>query len=286
MYHELVETHHYMIFLATYRVSQDHLEMFFCKIRSMNGFNDNPPAQQFISAYRKLLHQSDCSISGRANVISRGTSNVLTVSSGTKRCASLEEDVAKFTNQIVCPEEVTTSSQPNNDLEELFELELLENNVYLSDDVQDVGVCYIANIIERRLTTSDQINCMFCSKVFASNDKVDNRACVSTHLGRPCISTYQLCKLTDKTLEVYVNSGPNFQQKVYLKVLSALNWDTIFPEFFEPEHDPDHKHFIVKFIIDEYIKKKCAYIVKQKTISLQKKYNRNRLRKIAHYKHL
>lgn len=286
MYEELVEKHHYMIFLATYRMSQDHLEMFFCKIRSMNGFNDNPMAQQFISAYRKLLLQSDVSISGCANVLRRGTSNVLIVTSGSKRLANLEEDVAKHSNQIVRHEEVTPSSQSNEDLLELFELELLEDNAYLSDNMQDVGVCYIANIIERRLTTCEQIHCKFCLQVFAINKKVDNKSCVNIHLGKPCISTYQLCKLTDRVLKMYINTGTKFKEKIYLEVLNALNWNSIFPEFFEPDHDSDHKHFLIKFIIDEYINKKCAYVAKQKTISLQKKYNRNRLRKMTHFSHL
>lgn len=286
IYQELVENHHYMVFLATYRMSQDHLEMFFSKIRSMNGFNDNPSAQQFISAYRKLLHQSDVSISGCANVISRGTSNVLTVTSGAKRLAKLRDDVEEHADQVVHHKAVMPSLQSNEDLHELFELELLENNDYLSDNMQGVGVCYISNIIERRLTTSDQINCKFCPEVFVINEKVDLKACVSIHLGRPCVSTYHLCRLTDRVLRVYINTGPKFKEMVYVKVLNALDWNSIFPIFFEPQHNPDHKHFLVKFIIDEYINKKCAYIAKQKTISLQKKYNRNRLRKIAHNQYL
>lgn len=286
MYHELVDEHHYMLFLATYRLSQDHVEMFFGKIRSMNGFNENPMSPQFISAYRKLSYQSDVSISDRANVIERGASNVLTITSGAKRLTSLEEDVMEHIIHDDNQEKVPPYIDPKDDLDEFFELQLLENNDFLSDNMLDVGVCYMSNIIERRLTTCDQINCRFCPQVFVVNDKVENKACVSTHLGKPCLSTYQLCKITDKMLKIYINSGLKFHQKVYLKVLSILDWKSIFPKFFEPEHDSAHKNFLVKFIIDEYIKKKCAYIAKQTTISLQKKYNRNRLRKIAHFSHL
>lgn len=286
IYQELVEDHHYMIFLATYRMSQDHVEMFFCKIRSMNGYNENPMSQQFVSAYRKLLHQFDVSISGRANVISRGTSNVLTVTSGAKRIGSLEEDMAQHSQQTNHHEEVDSLSQLDEDSHELFELELILNNDYLSDNLQDVGVCYLSNIIERRLTTCKYINCKFCAEVFVINAKMDEKACVTTHLGRPCVSTYQLCKLTDRVLKMYVNTGPKFKEQVYLKVLGAIEWNLIFPEFFEPHHDINHKHFLIKFIIDEYINKKCAYLAKQKTISSHKRYTRNSLRKLAHNKHL
>lgn len=80
MYRELVEEKHWLRCLATYRFSQDHLEMHFGKIRTLNGHNDNPNAQQFCSAYRKLLFEADMVLSDRSNVETRCTSNVLTVS--------------------------------------------------------------------------------------------------------------------------------------------------------------------------------------------------------------
>ena len=41
--------------LLTYRMSQDHIESFFSKIRSMGGFNNNPSAGQFLAAYKRVL---------------------------------------------------------------------------------------------------------------------------------------------------------------------------------------------------------------------------------------
>lgn len=287
MYHDLVEKHHYMLFFASYRMSQDHLEMFFCKIRSMNGYNENPMSQQFVSAYRKLLNNSDVSISDRANIIQMKTSNVLTVSSGARKIGSLIEDVTEYPDESFRLKEVDLTQQRIDEEEELLlDLELLQCSDYLSDNLRDVGVCYVSNLIERRLITCKHVNCEFCPKVFIVNEKMNQNACVSVHLGRPCVSTYQLCKLTDRTLKVYVNTGPNFKNKVYLNVLNALDWNSVFPKFFEPEHDPDHKHFLVKFIIDEYINKKCAFLAKQKSVQSHQRYRRNNLRKLAHFKNL
>lgn len=42
-------------YVLTYKMSQDHLELFFCAVRSAGGFNNNPTARQFCSIYRKLL---------------------------------------------------------------------------------------------------------------------------------------------------------------------------------------------------------------------------------------
>ncbi|CAG9136031.1 unnamed protein product [Plutella xylostella] len=42
-------------YLTTYRLSQDHIELFFGSIRMHGGHNDNPNARQFKGIYRKLL---------------------------------------------------------------------------------------------------------------------------------------------------------------------------------------------------------------------------------------
>jgi hypothetical protein len=46
---------HGLTYLLTYKLSQDYLEKFFSAIRSREGFNNNPNALQFKSAYKRLL---------------------------------------------------------------------------------------------------------------------------------------------------------------------------------------------------------------------------------------
>lgn len=58
MFSEYVEEKEYISSMPTYPFSQDHLEIRFGKIRSLNGFNDNPTVQQFSAASRKLLANS------------------------------------------------------------------------------------------------------------------------------------------------------------------------------------------------------------------------------------
>jgi len=42
-------------YILSYKLSQDHVKMFFALIRRMNGFTNNPTTIQFQSAYKKLL---------------------------------------------------------------------------------------------------------------------------------------------------------------------------------------------------------------------------------------
>ena len=48
-------------FFMTYKLSQDNLELFFGKIRSHLGWNNNPTCRQFAAAYKKLLMHNDIS---------------------------------------------------------------------------------------------------------------------------------------------------------------------------------------------------------------------------------
>jgi hypothetical protein len=44
-----------LLFLLTYKASQDHVELFFCALRSRLGANNNPSTGEFKSAYKRLL---------------------------------------------------------------------------------------------------------------------------------------------------------------------------------------------------------------------------------------
>lgn len=56
-------------FLLTYKICQDHLEMFFSAIRSKGGFNNNPTPSQFEAAYKRLLIHNELKTSEEANCL-------------------------------------------------------------------------------------------------------------------------------------------------------------------------------------------------------------------------
>ncbi|KAG0426164.1 hypothetical protein HPB47_026710 [Ixodes persulcatus] len=55
-------------YIGTYRLSQDHLELFFSCVRQRGGWNNNPSAAQFRYAYRSLLVNADVQAPATANV--------------------------------------------------------------------------------------------------------------------------------------------------------------------------------------------------------------------------
>ena len=55
-------------YLLTYKLSQDHLEMFFSCVRARGGFNNNPNSLQLKYAFRKILLHHTIASSDKANV--------------------------------------------------------------------------------------------------------------------------------------------------------------------------------------------------------------------------
>lgn len=265
-----------MPFLATYRLSQDHLEMFFGKIRSMHGCNDNPTVIQLSAALKKLLFKCDVLISSSSNVSMFGcSSNVLTVSS---RRAQLHDDFAGYVQTD------SNKSIPNDD-EEASVLSELDRNAHLTELTNDAGIAFVASSIENRVLSCGNISCYMCQLVLTENEKVDVKLCITAGR-RPCKSTFQLCKLADTAIKAtsQCNSQANFKQRIYLYVLGNINLSSLYPLYnFDEDHDEDHKNYIVKHIVDEYTRIKCTHNAKMKTINMHPKYYRSLNTKSIHF---
>jgi len=76
-----------MSYLLSYKISQDHIEVFFSAMRSRGGFNNNPNAIQFRSAYKRLLVRHEISGSAYGNCTLLDNSIILFVSANKRNNA-------------------------------------------------------------------------------------------------------------------------------------------------------------------------------------------------------
>lgn len=67
MYTEYVEEKQCMLYIQTYNLLQDIIEMLFGRIRGCGGFNNNPNVQQFQGAYRKVQCNMKLDLSAKSN---------------------------------------------------------------------------------------------------------------------------------------------------------------------------------------------------------------------------
>lgn len=186
-----VEEKSLLSIFATYRISQDHIEIYFGKIRASNGCNDNPNQQQFEAAYRKMSHQSDIMISKAANIeiVDQETSptenldgiisNILVVSSRRpKICENFETDDTYDEQAIEINEE-------NHQMQSALTTAEFESN--LTDLTNDAGISFTAHELEKKLITCDQIFCIACKRILECNEKLDVKKYISDN--RPCVGS-------------------------------------------------------------------------------------------------
>lgn len=180
--------------LPVYMLSQDHLEIFFSKIRSRNGYNDNPTPLQFISAYKRLLMHSEIRVSRFANIGDNiykplqhskdNASNILKVSSSKKRI--MMSAVEANQSKIILDDIATAAAVINRERK--------------MNDLRITSITYVASIIEENIVNSD-ITCKLCERVFQENPKIDSSSVISTNMKKPCESTFRICKVVDVVMD-------------------------------------------------------------------------------------
>lgn len=242
--------------IPTHYLSQDHLEVFFGKMRgfNFNGNNRNPTCQQFKATMRKLLanttiHCSDemnCRILEQSSVYNP-YSNISTITSR----RPIKEDI--ITNQIFTPDDIETV------MKELSEIQKVHPNSQLID-LTELTISYIASTIEATIEKSSKY-CEFCKDVFRSNEKVNQAFTSQQHTRKACQSTFEICRTADYFLKLELLKGQFDFDLVYHAISSSLNLEKLYPNS-SFEHSSNHKIEHIKDILNLYIKYKCTYLAK------------------------
>lgn len=273
--------------LPTFYLSQDPLESFFSRLRSLNGNNDNPTVQQVKSSIRKLLFYTEVVSSEFANCVDN--LNILSVSSAStsqrhhidmERC--MERDMERDMELIGFEDERSfeeSNEYENVAREAIREEECLQNLSCFDSDIasnEDATVAFFAGSLEMRLQDK-KFECQRCGSVLAENDKIDGIFFENSKTRKPCKTTYVICKYTHININDQIGS-PSFDYKKIVE--STLDDLKNVPLFNKSKFDhPDgifHKLCFVKDIIDEYVRMYCTYKAKCITLEQHQKLMRNK----------
>lgn len=290
--------------LVMHRFSQDLLESFFGTIRSMGGmhiceicsanfyfnklllfiigFNDNPTAQQFEAAYRKLLVHNDVVCSNKANCLDSGT-KILSVSSNR---ATEKKQQQK------------TASTTENNCNAIFVDEDYEDTFNVSqyiDDVHSHSIAYMSSLIESKIINAKCpkliIKCEQCVNAFIQNELMQNSfirfKARKTDITHPCKSTFDICKCVDIFLKAYEENSVSYHS-VLLQILRKIPFDTLYTsthfESHPGEKSHNHKYNLVKKIIEMYMNMKSVYAAKCFTLKSHDEPVRHEFRKLIQAK--
>lgn len=151
-------------YLPTFKFSQDHLESFFGRIRSMNGYNDNPNVEQFCSAFRKIVINNEIKCTEFSNCLD--TLHILSVSSRRPKLKTNEKE------QNLNVTNVTEFDLYLDSIEHDEEIEKIEKCDFLLEDLEHTSISFSAGWIEKKIQTADRYLCADCINVFFENDKI------------------------------------------------------------------------------------------------------------------
>lgn len=262
----------------TFAVSQDLLESFFGCIRRMGSTNDNPTAQQFTAAYRKLLFHNEVSSSDGSNC-ENDVTKVLTVSSKAKS---------------------TILQADPDDLKMLADYDFLNLDVIdpiercdetHSDVLHENSLVYLAGIVEanviRKLVRKGKKGCKKCMETFTENeitldDFIDFKIENGKNVIQPCESTMKIIHIVEKFLEKYDSENIKISfSTIIAHIMQNIDTSQLYASSqFDETHN--HKDDLVKLVMEEYMDLQSMQFGRRVTRLTQKKLIRHDRLKLVH----
>lgn len=278
-----------MTHFRTYAFSQDRIEHFFGKIRARNGYNNNPNCAQFKGAFRRLQANIEINPPTTSNCMMFDPidlhmfvpqSNLYSVSSRRPKFDVISDD--NFKNNL------KTFETEQQNLEDTSDLQGMKESNHMFDGFADTSIAYASKLIEQSIISAE-FHCECCKFVFEENEKLNDGSICLIPSKTPCLSTYKICKIADKYFSLYKPSkegcksikGIDFRV-LYFKIFDELDCNKIFVNTDFKDHE-QHKFYLVKCIVKNYIHIKTAHISKELTYEEYGKIIRTKLTKWIHF---
>lgn len=261
-------------YLSTYRLSQDHLELFFGCIRRHGGHNNNPNVIQFKAAYKKILANLELRDSFSGNCAPMDNFSILTCSSVetvNSTCILRDVDNEDFQLDEVLEKEFETDFQVSENCEFLSGI-INETSVSVGA-YQIIG--YISGYVSRIL--SRKIKCEICVSSLVSNRKLDFHKLITVRdmggLYFSSKSVFDVCKATEIFIRKLINQndgkGVSIKHSIdfiKMKVLKVFIHSNIFEGLiihsFESPAMLNHRLYLIRSIIETYANIKLRFVAK------------------------
>ena len=193
-------------YLLTYKLSQDHLELFFGAVRQRGGWNNNPTSGQFMAAYKRLLVRHQTVRIERGNCAALDATTILQCSSRITSPTSLDATDMSSIRAGELDIEAETSPVDLDGSELLF--------TQLSAAV-DNAVTYIAGYVVRMACR--KIVCTDCRLALEASDAESvtgpqYKLLIRKNNGglkKPSPSVVTVCSITEKVLRLATASAPD-----------------------------------------------------------------------------
>lgn len=269
-------------FLMTYKISQDHIELFFGKVRSCGGCNNNPTARQFASAFKKLLIHNDIADVLRGNCIPLESIPILTVSTlkkgnndKTSLCCTLIKEINNSDSVQSFPHSLNFDLDINSDINML---NAFQSNILFYNNV----ISYLAGFVARKIKS--KLTCEDCCNVLEEDPEIINERAYldfiklkSKHsLTFPSKDVVNICISAEQHFKSNVDSSHIIGNVEVVKLVNLVAMSFIGQPVFEKlnehikQHDPlnNHATLLLRCIAASYIECRLYHALKLQTMQL------------------
>lgn len=250
-------------FLPLYKMSQDHIELFFGSIRSHGGYNNNPTARQFQAAYKKLIVHVQLRESFRGNCVPLEEITIL-------KCNPVRQiNITSRNNRVLYIDE-------NTDIVMDEDVSLIDHD-YLPDSLSEFSkyiIAYIAGYVVHYLKA--KIVCEECANALTSQSKdlryfsfidIKNKKRLqypSTDVLEICLASEKLIKQEVIAADRKLMSTEAVVSLLLRKFIGRNTFQTLTQHMFDQSALDNHRLLLIKAVATRYIHVRMFYLTKNK----------------------
>ncbi|KAJ8380408.1 hypothetical protein SKAU_G00011860 [Synaphobranchus kaupii] len=262
-------------YLLTYKLSQDHLELFFAAVRARGGYNNNPNARQFRAAYKRLLVRHQVK-TGTGNCLLRDNTDIL---DSTPAAVNIARRMDVELVEMLLPGDDTIPDLPDVD--------------HLSE-YKDAAINYIAGFVVKKLR--EKVTCMPCSQALTSMEGTHSFLALKDRGGlqKPSKDMVAVCQATERCFQRLLRrnggkppQGSGVTLAVVTQVLADCAEKNLFPglhnHMFDTCVEANHVHILVKMASSWFCKVRLNHLARRATEKFKCKMVRRRLTKLIHF---
>lgn len=245
-------------YLLTYKLSQDHIEVFFSAIRSKGGYSNNPTCYQFNYILKQLIVHADIKGSERGNCIAQDDTDLLKVPEDILKCLENEQKL------LTVQEENIPEIDYDAVDEELFD----DENCYgigINKKYIDHVVGYIAGFVMRSILK--RCKCSICPVLLTNIEEPSESALLERktrgRLIKACPDIIEICQIIERQFRLLYKSK-RFMNSTLCKILPKK-----IPKYLlniRHSEDPEkHRSVLINEIIKTYIRIRQTHCEKQRS---------------------
>ena len=188
-------------YLLTYKMSQDHLELFFSAVRACRGWNNNPTTRHFIAAYKQLLMRHNIK-GGRGNCSAQDETEILNSVTDQLDINSAPNGISELAIARRYDMQVRESESSDDDYCDI-------PNVVELYEYKEAAISYIAGYVVRMV--EKKIHCMECiAALTTTKEKIPDLFVTwktNGGLKLPSPGLLKICLETEKCIMRMLNSN-------------------------------------------------------------------------------